>query len=321
MTPVRVAIVGAGHMGQSHADKVAELAREDGSVAIAGIADTVLERARRAATRNRTRAVRDGRSLFAEADAAVIAVPTSEHFALVRSALDAGLDVLVEKPIAATLEEAEALIDRARQRGRVLQVGHQEWYNPALRVIRGLVRSPRFVEGHRLGPFTERATDVDVVRDLMIHDLDILQQLLGEEPERVEAIGVSVMTDTVDIANARLAFPGGCVANLTASRVSTVPVRRLRLFERDACFDVDFLARTATVAHRPEESQGFPEPGHDLELEIEELKTEAEDTLLAQLRAFVAAVGERRLPEPSTVGALRTALRVVAAMPSIDSVG
>jgi predicted dehydrogenase len=308
-------------MGQSHSDKVAELALEDGSVAAAGVADTVPERARRAATRNATRAVRDGRALFADADAAVIAVPTSEHFALVRAALDAGLDVLVEKPIASTLEEAEALIDRARRSGRVLQVGHQEWYNPALRVIRERIRSPRFVEGHRLGPFTERATDVDVVRDLMIHDLDILQQLLGEEPERIEAIGVSVMTDTVDIANARLAFPGGCVANLTASRVSAVPVRRLRLFERDACFDVDFLARSAAVAHRPEASLGKPAAGHELDVEVEELKTEAEDTLLAQLRAFVTAVGERRLPDLNTVGALRTALRVVAAMPSIDSVG
>jgi predicted dehydrogenase len=306
-------------MGQSHADKVVELALEDGSVAAAGVADTVLERARRAATRNSTRAVRDGRSLFADADAAVIAVPTSEHFALVRDALDAGLDVLVEKPIAATLEEAEALIERARSSGRVLQVGHQEWYNPALRVIRERVRAPRVVEGHRLGPFTERATDVDVVRDLMIHDLDILQQLLGEEPDRVEAIGVSVMTDTVDIANARLAFPGGCVANLTASRVSTVPVRRLRLFERDACFDVDFLERSAAIAHRSEASLGTELAAHDVE--VEELKTEAEDTLLAQLRAFVTAVAERRLPDPSTVGALRTALRVVAAMPSIDSVG
>jgi predicted dehydrogenase len=317
--PIRIAIVGAGHMGQSHADKVVELALEDGSVASAGVADTVHERARRAATRNATRAVRDGRALFADADAAVIAVPTSEHFVLVRDALDAGLDVLVEKPIAATLEEAEALIAQARSSGRVLQVGHQEWYNPALRVIRERVRAPRFVEGHRLGPFTERATDVDVVRDLMIHDLDILQQLLGEEPDRVEAIGVSVMTDTVDIANARLAFPGGCVANLTASRVSTVPVRRLRLFERDACFDVDFLERSAAIARRSEASPGTDSATHDVE--VEELKTEAEDTLLAQLRAFVVAVGERRLPDPSTVGALRTALRVVAAMPSIDSLG
>jgi predicted dehydrogenase len=203
----------------------------------------------------------------------------------------------------------------------VLQVGHQEWYNPALRVIRERVRSPRFVEGHRLGPFTERATDVDVVRDLMIHDLDIIQQLLGEEPERVEAVGVSVMTDTVDIANARLAFPGGCIANLTASRVSTVPVRRLRLFERSACFDVDFLARSAAIARRPDHPSGKPGASDELEVEVEELKTEAEDTLLAQLRAFVAGVGERRPPEPGSVGALRTALRVVAAMPSIDSVG
>jgi predicted dehydrogenase len=200
-------------------------------------------------------------------------------------------------------------------------VGHLEWFNTAMEVIRARIRRPRFAEVHRIGPFPDRCTDVDVVRDLMIHDLDILQQLLGEEPERVEAIGVSVMTDTVDIANARLVFPGGCIANLTASRVSTVPVRRLRLFERDACFDVDFLARSAAVARRPDPGGVPPLASDPLDVEVEELKTEAEDTLLAQLRAFVTAVEKRRLPEPSAVGALRTALRVVAAMPSIDPVG
>ena len=171
--------------------------------------DVDLERARKLGAELGAPATADAAEAFRGADAAIVAVPTSAHFELVRAALDAGLDVLVEKPMTATLAEAEAILELAIRRGRILQVGHLEWFNPALREMRGKIAEPRFIEAHRMGPFPERGTDVDVVRDLMIHDLDILQQILGEEPDRIESIGVPVVTDKVDIANARIAFPVG----------------------------------------------------------------------------------------------------------------
>jgi predicted dehydrogenase len=251
----------------------------------------------------------------------VVAVPTVAHFEVARAVLDAGLHLLLEKPIAATLAEAEALVALARRRARVLQVGHQEWFNAAMRVVRERIDRPRFAEIHRLGPFPERGTDVDVVRDLMIHDIEILQQLLGSEPERVDAVGVPVLTDHVDIANARLGFAGQCVANLTASRVSATPLRKLRLFQRDAYFSIDFLERRATLFRR------LPSPGGAApRIEVEELKTDPEDALLAQLEVFAATA--RGGPAPGSwrgvsgeaaVAALRTALRVIAAMPAIDA--
>jgi predicted dehydrogenase len=174
----------------------------------------------------------------------------------------------------------------------------------------------RFVEAHRLGPFAGRATDVDVVRDLMIHDLDIVQRLVGEEPERVEAIGVPVLSENVDIANARVTFPGGCVANLTASRVSVQPLRRLRFFQPDGYFSVDFLAQTAAVFRRVAGAEGEAP-----RIEMEELKIDRGDALASQLRAFFQAVRTRETPPGSgeqALAALRTALRVVAAMPPPD---
>ena len=242
-----------------------------------------------------------------------MAVPTSAHFEVVRAALDAGLDVLVEKPMAATLAEAEAMLELAIRRGRVLQVGHLEWFNSALREVRGKIAEPRFVEAHRMGPFPERGTDVDVVRDLMIHDIDILQQILGEEPDRIESIGVAVLTDQVDIANARIAFPSGCVANLTASRVSRAAVRKIRFFQRDGYVSIDFLAHAAAIFHRCPGEAGRPP-----RFETEQLVFDPEDALLAQLEEFVSAVRTRKTPAVSGregLRALRTALRVVEAMP------
>jgi predicted dehydrogenase len=240
------------------------------------------------------------------------------HYAVARRALEADLDVLVEKPIAATLEEADALVALAARRARVLQVGHQEWFNAAMRVVREQIDRPRFAEIHRLGPFPERGTDVDVVRDLMIHDIEILQQLLGAEPERVDAVGVEVLTDHADIANARLAFPGACIANLTASRVSATPMRKFRLFQRDAYFSIDFLAQKAMLFRRVPDAEGGKK------IEMQSLETDPEDALAAQLDVFVAAVrrgsgeGLSGVTGAQAAAALRTALRVIAAMPDTD---
>jgi predicted dehydrogenase len=194
-------------------------------------------------------------------------------------------------------------------------VGHLEWYNAAARVVRSQVRAPRFVEVRRLGPFPARATDVDVVRDLMIHDIDILQQVLGDEPSRIEALGVPVITDQIDIANARIVFPSGCIADLTASRVSNSPVRKMRFFQRDGFFSVDFLAQSANVYRRVTDGGAWPRVAK------QRVHFEPEDSLLTQLRAFLDAVEKREVPAASAcsaLGALRTALRVIEVMPSLQ---
>jgi len=221
--------------------------------------------------------------------------------------------VLVEKPIAASLDDAERLVEQARSGARVLQVGHLEWFNAALRAMQPRVREPRFVEVHRLGPYPGRATDVDIVRDLMIHDIDIVQRLVGEEPESVEGIGVPVLSHSVDIANARLRFPGGCIANFTASRVSPQPLRKLRFFQADGYLSIDFLAPSAMVLRRSADGDG---------IEAEPLRIDPADALDAQLRDFLDAVRARRVHDEGTqaaLRALRTALRVVAALPPLDA--
>jgi predicted dehydrogenase len=311
--PLRIAVVGAGYMGGSHARKLAALAARDTRLALTAVVDLDLPRAWQLGTELRAPAMADARQAFRAADAAIVAVPTRDHFELVRAALEQGLDVLVEKPMAATLAEAEELLELALQRGRVLQVGHLEWFNPALREVRAKLPEPRYVEAQRIGRFPERGVDIDVVRDLMIHDLDIVQQILGEEPARIAAIGVKLRTDQIDLANARLAFPSGCIANLTASRVSSGAVRRLRLFPRDGCVSIDFLARSVEILQL---SAG--EPGAPPRLATERLAFDPGDALLAQLEEFVSAIRTRKAPVVSGregLRALRTALRVLEAMP------
>jgi len=315
--PLRLIVIGAGHMGRLHATKIAALRDGGEGVTLAGVADVELERAREVATPLAAPAVRSAHELYAAADAAIVAVPTVEHYGVVREALSAGLDVLIEKPIAATLADAEELLALAKRADRVLQVGHLERFNGAMRRVAALIRRPRFVEGHRMGPFPARATDVDVVRDLMIHDIDLLQGFLGEEPARIESIGVPVLTHNVDIANARLTFPSGCVANLTVSRVSPTPMRKLRLFQPDGYISIDFLAQSAVIFRR------FEEPGRaEPRIEMEKLEIDREDALLEELRAFVACVRTRATPSVSgedALSALRTALRVIDAMPPLDA--
>ncbi len=302
-------------MGRRHAEKVAALSREESGVTLAGVADPDLEAAKAVAERLGTRFSARAEELFPIADAAIIAIPTVDHHAAVSAALTANLDVLVEKPIAATVDEGKRLLSLADRLGRVLQVGHQEWFNPALRVIRERIHKPRFVEAHRLSPFPDRATDIDVVRDLMIHDLDILQQLVGSPPERIEAIGIPVVTEQVDIANARVVFPGGCIANLTASRVSVTPMRKIRFFQRDGYFSIDFLSQSVSIFRR------FEGRGDDAaRIEVEELKIDQDDALVAQLRAFVDAIRTRTTSGGDGIdalGALGTAMRVIAAMPPL----
>jgi len=317
MKPVRIAVAGAGHMGKLHAAKVAALGQAGGDAVLVAVADLDAERAREVAAAHGVRAVADLRELAGELDAAIVAVPTVAHGAVVSVALELGLDVLVEKPIAASVEEAEALLARARARGALLQVGHLEWFNAAMRTVAARVRRPRFFEGHRMGPFPARATDVDVVRDLMIHDIDIVQRLVGAEPERVEAIGVPVLTDKVDIANARLTFPCGAVANLTASRVSPTPMRKLRFFQADGYFSIDFLEQAVVIAQREAATASGERKIH-----IDRVAIDRGDALAVQLQAFLRSIRERRVEAGDAdqgLSALRTALRVNAAMPPADA--
>jgi predicted dehydrogenase len=309
-------------MGRLHAEKVAALRDEGAGVEVAGIVDIVRSRAEELASKVGSKAHTDLRALWAgddpgcppigsPVDAVIVAVPTESHYEVVSEVLEAGLDVLVEKPIAATLQEAEKLLTLADAGGRVMQVGHLEWFNSALECIRDRIVEPRFVEAHRMGPFSDRATDIDIVRDLMIHDLDILQQTLGEQPDGIDAVGIPVLSPNIDIANARLTFPSGCVANLTASRVSNTPQRTLRFFQRDGCVAIDFLSQSATVFRRHQAE------GESPQILMEEIKVDRSDALLSQLRSFIQAVRTRERPKVDGVGgldALRTAVRVVDAM-------
>ena len=316
MSPLRLAVIGVGHMGRLHARKVSARAAEDSSVILAGVADPTADRAAEVAAEVGARGVLDFRDLLVEIDAAIVAVPTVNHYEVVSEVLCAGIDVLVEKPIAATLPEAEKLLSISRDGGRLLQVGHLEWFNAAMREVAASIRRPRFVESHRLGPFPGRATDVDVVRDLMIHDLDVVQRLVGEEPDRIEAIGVPVITDRVDIANARIGFPGGCVANLTASRVSLKQMRRIRFFQREGYFSIDFLEQAVLIARRVES-----EPNSRPDIDLQQLKIDPEDALFSQLQSFIEAVRTRSVRAGAAqegLAALRTALRVVDAMQPVD---
>ena len=313
---VRMAVVGVGHMGRFHAEKITALAREEAGAELVAVMDADPERAAGVSREHGVDGVTDLDEVLGRVDAIVVAVPTAAHAGVVERALDAGVDVLVEKPIAATLEEAEKLLGMARERGRVLQVGHLEWFNSAMESVRERVTRPRFIEAHRMGPFTARATDVDVVRDLMIHDIDIIQRLVGQEPERVESIGVPVITERVDIANARLTFPNGAVANVTASRVSPTPMRKIRFFQTDGYFSIDFGEQSVVIAQR-----GAPDEKGERQVSIDQLKIDRGDALLAQLRSFVRAVRAGSVEEGAGIqglAALRTAFRVIDAMPSFD---
>jgi len=310
----RVAVVGVGHMGRFHVRKLRELARAR-AAELVGLVDLDPERAAEVAGKVGAPVLPDLAAVGHGADAAVVAVPTVAHYAVVRELLLAGLDVLVEKPLAATSEEGEALLELARSRGRILQVGHLERFNSAVRALRDRIEAPRFVEAHRMGPFPERATDIDVVRDLMIHDLDLIQEILGEEPSEIEAIGVAVLTHEVDIANARLRFPSGCIANLTASRVSPSPMRKIRFFQPTGYFSLDLLAQSATILSRSRRPGG----GRP-EIAVSELDLCPEDALRLELESFLRSVRDRTEPAVSgeqALRALRTALRVTEAMPPL----
>jgi predicted dehydrogenase len=309
VTAIRTAVVGCGHFGRYHAEKYAALAEAE----LVAVVDREPERARQLAARLGVAALSGLAELTGRVEAASVAVPTGEHFAVASQLLEGGVHVLVEKPIAATLDEASALIDLARWQGRILQVGHLERFNAAVLALADVLQKPLFIESHRLAPFQPRGTDVDVILDLMIHDIDLIQQLVGRPLARVDAVGVPVLSARDDIANARLHFEGGCVVNVTASRASLKSERRMRLFQKDAYVSIDFQAGEATIARK---GDGEMFPGVP-EIQIERRGFAANDTLKLEIEAFLAAVrGERPVAVSGEDGrrALDTALRITRAL-------
>jgi predicted dehydrogenase len=304
-TPVRVAVVGVGYLGRFHAQKYAQLP----GCALVGVADPNAAARDAVAAELGTRAVADWRELVGEVDAVSVVTPTPLHHPIARAFLDAGAHVLVEKPITVTVEEADDLIAAARAAGRVLQVGHLERFNAAVQAIEGIVTRPRFIECTRLAPFKQRGTDVSVVLDLMIHDIDLIQSIVRSPVESVDAVGSSVFSDDLDIANARLRFASGCVANVTASRVSLKTERKLRLFQDDAYLSIDLQQKILTTIRKGGTPPAPGLPG----VTIDERTYDQGDALKLEIEAFLASI---RTGRPPLVGgeagrlALATALRI-----------
>ncbi len=244
--PIRVAVVGVGHVGALHAQVYARLP----GVQLVAVCDVNRPRAEAVAQPLRCAALRDVRELSGMVDAASIAVPTSLHAAIGTLLLQAGIHVLIEKPITSTLAQADGLLALARRKRLTLQVGHIERFNAAIQSAQRYLTHPRFLEVHRLSPYPFRGTDVSVVLDVMIHDLDLVLALVGAAPRRVDAVGIPVLSKTEDIANARLVFPTGCVANLTASRVSDDTMRRIRVFQEDCYLSIDYQHQTVNFARK-----------------------------------------------------------------------
>lgn len=249
MAQVRVGVVGVGHLGKEHARILAGLQ----GVELVGVADVHLDQAQAIARRHGCLAFGNHRPLMHLVDAAVIAVPTTYHFAIAAEFLRGGIPLLVEKPLAATLEQAESLVELARRHQVILQVGHIERFNPAWEDLGRHRIQPRFIECERMGPFTGRSTDIGVVLDLMIHDLDLLQTLVQSRTTAVEALGIALFGDHEDIAQARLKFANGCVANLSASRVNQTPERRMRIWSPEGFITLDFAKKRITYVQLSEQ--------------------------------------------------------------------
>jgi predicted dehydrogenase len=283
---LRVAVIGVGHLGKHHARILGEL---DGAQ-LTAVVDTDAERATAAAAASGATVLSDYRKLFGQVDAVTVATPTELHHQVALPFLERGISVLVEKPMKTTLAEADALLAAAAASGATLAVGHTERYNPAIATVMPFVTTPRFIEVHRLGVFPDRSLDIDVVFDLMIHDLDIILALVKSEPTAIEAVGVPVLTDKYDIANARLRFATGCIANVTASRISKERVRKIRFFQPDAYVSIDYAEQ---------EVEGYRllrREGERPQIQGGKLPVTREEPLKRELADFVRAVRDKRAP-------------------------
>jgi predicted dehydrogenase len=305
MEKIRAAVVGVGYLGRFHAQKYAQLPE----CTLTGVVDSHPQTAARVGAEVRSSVFNDYRQLLGKVDAVSVVTPTPAHFEIARAFLESGAHVLVEKPITETTAQAQELIEIARKADRVLQVGHLERFNPAIIAAEPLLRAPGFIECQRMAPYRERGTDVNVVLDLMIHDIDLVQMIVGTDLTSVDAIGTPVFSGEIDIANARLKFEGGCVANVTASRVSLKAERKLRAFSHDTYMSIDLQQKILTVIRKRE---GVIADGQ-LPVQIEEQSFDQGDALLAEIRAFIAAIGgQGKVLVTATDGlrALRTAIAI-----------
>jgi predicted dehydrogenase len=285
-TPLRVAAIGVGHLGRHHARILSTLP----GATLVGVVDVKADRAAEIAAACGSRPFTDFRDLLGLVDAVSIAVPTHAHLEVASAFLEQGVPVLVEKPMARSVEEADRLIALASSKGAVLAVGHTERFNPAVAAASRLLKDPRFIEVHRLGTFPERSLDIDVVFDLMIHDLDVVLSIVPSAVASIEAVGVPVLTGRIDIANARLRFENGCIANITASRISRDRVRKIRFFQPDAYLSIDYAAQEVEVYRLVR--------GADVRPGIEggKLDVPREEPLVRELADFLGAVRDGREP-------------------------
>ena len=303
---LKTAVIGVGYLGKFHAQKFAEIPGCE-LVAVVDVDQHVREGI---ASDLGVDAVGDYRKLIGAVDAVSVVVPTPAHFEVADAFLDSGTGVLVEKPITETVEQATRLIDTARQRDTILQVGHLERFNPAVRALKPLLDNPRFVESVRIAPYQVRGTDVDVVLDLMIHDIDLIQYIAGSPIERLEAVGAAVITDKPDVANARIRFESGCVANVTASRTSIKVERKIRIFQQACYFSADLHQKAVSVYRKGESTIG----NMTLPISIEQLECDDDDALRLQIESFLQAVRDGTPPIVSGEDgrqALETAMDII----------
>jgi len=281
-----VAVIGVGYLGRFHAEKYAASDKAE----LIAVVDTEAERAREIAGQVGTEPLCDYRELFDKVRCVSIAVPTRSHHEVAREFLARGIDTLVEKPLAMDFAQGQDLVATAARSGAILQVGHLERFNPAIRHLEGVIHDPKFVECHRLAPFIERGTDVDVVLDLMIHDIDVIASLVRAPVQRIEAVGVPVLTEKPDIANARITFANGCIANVTASRVSLKRERKVRFFQPDAYISIDYDQRRAQIFHKPAPGATW------LDIRAESIEIKESDALADEIDSFLDCVRERKAP-------------------------
>jgi len=278
MKKIKVGVVGVGYLGQFHAEKYANMQNAE----LVGVVDVDSARAAQVANKLHTRAFSDPEQLLGQVDAVNIVIPTVLHHRIAKQFLEQSVNVLLEKPMCVTLEQADELIGLAERKGVILQVGHIERFNPALTAIRGMVTSPCYITTERTAPFTVRCTDVNVVLDLMIHDLDIVADLAGSVPKEISAAGASLITKEIDTATARIVFRNGCIADVTASRILDEKKRLLRVFDGDKIFAADYQIQKATLARKSDKA--VPE------LTSQDISIDRRDTLNEEIRSFVQSV-------------------------------
>ena len=288
MKKIRVGVIGVGYLGKFHAEKYSQMKEAQ----LVAVVDIVKSRAENVAASLGTIALTDYRDLLGNVDAVSVVVPTEAHYSVGAAFLNHDVDVLIEKPMTTSLEQADELIEIAETKRRILQVGHLERFNPVVIALKDIVHNPMFIEAHRLSIFKDRSTDVSVVLDLMIHDIDIIMNVVKSEIKSIHAAGGPVICEHADIANVRMEFESGCVANVTASRISVKDQRKIRLFQKDTYLSVDFAGREITVIRRDEKHTGGVIPGMD----IRQLSISKADVLEDELASFIEAVCTRKTP-------------------------